>query len=300
MAEPLMLFTLLATFPNTKALKTGAATSPLVNFNFADVKVSNTQFKPLVREQKYDLGELAIVTYLQAKEYGTPYVLLPVVVVGRNQHHTIFHNAGRKPLKASDLTGKRIGVRAYTQTTGCWVRGFLADDYGVDVNRCRWITFEDAHVAQYRDPPIVERASEGKAIKQMLIDGELDAAILGDVQEEGPLKHLIPDHESAGREWASKHGGVPVNHFMVVRGEIAKSRPDIVREVFRLLKESRAAASSVYASGVLDPLRIGIEQNRKSLETIVDYALRQKLLTRRFAVDEFFADAARILGSAAN
>ncbi len=198
MAESLTLFTLLASFPNTKALKTGAVSSPLVSFNFADVKVSNTQFKPLVREQKYDLGELAIVTYLQAKEYGTPYVLLPVVVVGRNQHHTIFHNAGRRPLNPSDLTGKRVGVRAYTQTTGCWVRGFLADDYGVDVNRCRWITFEDAHVAQYRDPPIVERAPEGKVIKQMLIDGELDAAILGDVQEEGPLKHLIPDHERAG------------------------------------------------------------------------------------------------------
>jgi 4,5-dihydroxyphthalate decarboxylase len=300
MAESLTLFTLLATFPNTKALKTGAVSSPLANFNFADVKVSNTQFKPLVREQKYDLGELAIVTCLQAKEHGTPYVLLPVVVVGRNQHHTIFHNAEGKPLKPSDLTGKRIGVRAYTQTTGCWVRGFLADDYGVDVNRCRWITFEDAHVAQYRDPPIVERAPEGKAIKQMLIDGELDAAILGDVKEEGPLKHLIPDHEHAGREWALKHGGVPVNHFMVVRGEIAKARPDVVREVFRLLKESRAAAGSVYASGALDPLRIGIEANRQSLETIVDYALRQKLLTRRFAVDELFADAARILGSAAN
>ena len=300
MAESLTLFTLLATFPHTKALKTGAVSSPLVNFNFADVKVSNTQFKPLVREQKYDLGELAIVTYLQAKEFGTPYVLLPVVVVGRNQHHTIFHNADRKPLKPSDLTGKRIGVRAYTQTTGCWVRGFLADDYGVDVDRCRWITFEDAHVAQYRDPPIVERAPEGKAIKQMLIDGELDAAILGDVQEEGPLKRLIPDHERAGREWASRHGGVPVNHLMVVRGEIAKSGPDIVREVFRLLRESRAAASPAYASGALDPLRIGIEANRKSLETIVDYALRQKLLTRRFAVDELFADVARILGPDAN
>ena len=133
----------------------------------------------------------------------------------------------------------------------------------------------------------------------MLIDGELDAAILGDVKEEGPIKHLIPDHESAGREWARKHGGVPVNHFMVVKGEIAKSRPDVVREVFRLLKESRAAADPAIESGTFDPLRIGIEANRKSLETIVDYAQRQKLITRRFSVDELFADAARILGPAA-
>jgi len=300
MAEPITLFTLLATFPNTKALKTGAVSSPLVNFNFADVKVSNTQFKPLVREQKYDLGELAIVTYLQAKQYETPYMLLPLVVVGRNQHHTIFHNVEKKPLKPSELTGKRVGVRAYTQTTGCWVRGFLADDYGVEIDKVRWVTFEDAHVAQYHDPDIVERAPEGKVIKQMLIDGELDAAILGDVKEEGPIRHLIPDHESAGRAWALKHGGVPVNHFMVVKGEIAKSRPDVVREVFRLLKESRAAAEPAIESGTFNPLRIGIEANRKSLETIVDYAQRQKLITRRFSVDDLFADATRILGAAAN
>ena len=120
------------------------------------------------------------------------------------------------------------------------------------------------------------------------------------MQEDGPVRHLLPDHERAGREWALKHGGVPVNHFMVVRGEIAKSRPDVVREVYRLVKESRAAAASNYETGALDPLRMGIEANRKSLETIVEYALRQRLLTRRFTVNELFADAARILGSAAN
>ena len=193
------LFTLLATHPNTAALKTGKVRSDLVDFNFSDVKVSNTEFKPLVREHKYDLGELAIVTYLQAYERGTPYVLLPATVVGRNQHHTIFYNAERGALTARDLNGKRVGVRAYTQTTGAWVRGFLAEDYGIDVERVHWVTFEDAHVAALS---AIRRSSsaraEGKTIKQMLLDGELDAAILGDVPEEGPLKHLIPDH-AAGR-----------------------------------------------------------------------------------------------------
>jgi 4,5-dihydroxyphthalate decarboxylase len=129
MAEPLTLFTLLATFPNTKALKTGAVSSPLVNFNFADVKVSNTQFKPLVREQKYDLGELAIVTYLQAKQYDTPYVLLPVVVVGRNQHHTIFHNVEKKPLKPSGHRQARRCARLHADDRLLGARA--ADDYGV-------------------------------------------------------------------------------------------------------------------------------------------------------------------------
>src|SRR5207237_2214230 len=107
------------------------------NFDYFEVKVANTQFKAMVRDLKYDLGELAIVTYLQAVAYGKPYVLLPATIVGRSQHHTIFYNTERGALRPSDLTGKRVGVRAYTQTTGAWVRGFLAEDYGVDIERVR-------------------------------------------------------------------------------------------------------------------------------------------------------------------
>jgi 4,5-dihydroxyphthalate decarboxylase len=215
--DPVVLHSLLGMHPNTKALKTGEISSSLVTFDFFEVKVANTQFKAMVRESKYDFGELAMVTFLQARHYGKPYVLLPATIVGRNQHHTIFYNADRGSLRPSDLSGRRVGVRAYTQTTGDWVRGFFAEDYGVDIASVRWITFEDAHLAEYRDPSNVMRAPEGKTLKQMLLDGEIDAAILGDVAEEGPLKHLIPDHESAGRAWARKHGGVPINHLAVMR-----------------------------------------------------------------------------------
>ena len=296
--EPVTLHTLLGNHPNTRALKSSQVSSPLVHFDYFDVKVANTQFKALVRDLKYDLGELAIVTYLQAVVYGKPYVLLPATIVGRSQHHTIFYNSARGALKPSDLTGKRVGVRAYTQTTGTWVRGVLADDYGVDVNRIRWVTFEDPHLAEYTEPEFVERAPEGKTLKQLLLDGEIDAAILGDVAEEGPLKHLIPDHEAAGRAWAAKHGGVPINHLAVIRKTIADSQPDVVREVYRVLKESRYAANEI-PSGAEDPLRFGIPALRASLEQIVAYALRQRLIPRAFTADELFAPAAKILGDAA-
>ena len=144
--EKTRLYTLLGDYPNTHALRSGGVKSDLVELSFADVKVSNTAFKPLVREAKFDLGELAIVTYLQARAYGKPYTLIPATVLGRGQHHTIAYNPKRGPLSASDLTGKRVGVRAYTQTTGAWVRGFLSDDYGVDPTKIQWITFEDPHL----------------------------------------------------------------------------------------------------------------------------------------------------------
>jgi 4,5-dihydroxyphthalate decarboxylase len=230
MAGPVTLHSLLGNHAGTRALKSGQVSSPLVAFDYFEVKVANTQFKAMVRDLKYDFGELAMVTFLQAHAYGKPYVLLPATIVGRNQHHTIFYNADRGALSAADLNGRRVGVRAYTQTTGAWVRGFLAEDYGIDLDRVRWVTFEDPHLSEYRDPPIVERAPEGKVLKQMLLDGEIDAAILGDVAEEGPLKHLVADHDAAGRAWARAHGGVPINHLAVVRESIVRSRPDVVRE----------------------------------------------------------------------
>ena len=138
--EKTKLHTLLGDYPNTMALKKAEVASTLLDFDFADVKVPNTAFKPLVREARFDVGELAIVTYLQARDYGKPYLLIPATVLGRGQHHTIVYNPQRGALSARDLTGKRVGVRAYTQTTGAWVRGFLSDDYGVDCARVHWVT----------------------------------------------------------------------------------------------------------------------------------------------------------------
>src|SRR5215475_5043870 len=135
------LTTMLGTYPNTTPLKSGTVKSELVDFDFADVKVANNFFKQVVREAKFDLSELAIVTYLQAKSFGKPYVLLPAVIVSRGQHHTIAYNPERGPLKPTDLNGERVGVRAYTVTTGTWVRGILASDYGIDIDKVEWITF---------------------------------------------------------------------------------------------------------------------------------------------------------------
>ena len=284
------LQTLLAAYPNTGALRQGELRSSLVNFVFADVKIANKAFKALVREQKFDLGELAIVTFLQAKVYGKPYVLMPAVVVARGQHHTILYNPERGHLNPGDLNGRKVGVRAYTQTTGAWVRGFLQEDYGVDFRRVQWITFEDPHVAEYTDPPWVRRASEGKQLAQMLLDGEIDAAIFGSENPEGtPFKPLIPDAAEVAARWDEKHGGVPINHMMVIRESITRARPDVVREVYSMLKKS-AAAGPLKSPGVL---RFGVEAVRKSLETIIQYSERQGLIPRRLSVDELFNDVTR-------
>jgi 4,5-dihydroxyphthalate decarboxylase len=286
------LKTLLATYPNTAALKNGNLRSPLAEFAFADVKTANKAFKGLVREQKFDLGELAMVTFLQARALHKPYVLMPAVIVARGQHHTIFYNPERGHLAPCDLNGRRVGVRAYTQTTGTWVRGILEEEHGVDFRSIQWVTFEDPHVAEYQDPPWVQRAPAGKQLLQMLLDGEIDAAIFGSENPQGIVKPLIPDAEAAAERWSSRHGGVPINHMMVVRESLTESHPDAVREVYRLLKQSEQMSPK---TGNVEARRFGVEAVRKSLETIIDYSVRQELIPRRLEVDELFNDLTRWL-----
>ena len=108
--DKVALDTMLGNYPNTQALKSGKLHSDLIDFDFADVKVANNFFKQIVRDAKFDAGELAIATYLQAKSFDKPYVLLPAVLVSRGQHHTIAYNAERGVLKPTELAGKRVGA----------------------------------------------------------------------------------------------------------------------------------------------------------------------------------------------
>ena len=295
--DQLTLHTLLGNYSNVAALKDGRIQSPLVRLDFDDVKVPSTAFKPLVREGKYDLGELAIITYLQAKAAGKPYVLLPIPVMGRGQHHTLVYNSDRGEIAPGDLKGRRVGVRAYTVTTGAWVRGILAEDYGVEPASVRWVTFEDPHVAEYHDPVFVQRAPAGKPIDQMLLDGEIDAAVLGDKPSDPRLKTVIPNAEAEAEKWAARHGGAPINHLMVIRDTLSRSRPDVVHDIYRMFVESRQAEKSPIAGSKLDSLRFGVEAMRQTLDVIIDYAVKQKLIARRYTVDELFDDTTRALGS---
>ena len=122
----------------------------------------------------------------------------------------------------------------------------------------------------------------------MLLDGEIDAAIFGSQNPENtPAKPLISNAAEAEVRWAKKHGGVPINHMMVIKAAISRTRPDVVREVYRLLKQSAAAAPSTKPPGAL---RFGVAAVRQSLETMIEYSEREGLLLRRFTVDELFDD----------
>jgi len=287
----LTLRTLLGDYPNTLALKKGEVRPKGIVFDFADVKVPNTAFKDVVRHLKYDVAELAIVTYLQAKATGKPLVLLPAVMVGTLPHPFLVYNAERGQVTPADLRGRRVGIRAYSVTTAAWIRGVLQNDHGVDLDRIKWVTFEDPHVAEYQDPPTVERAAAGKQIVKMLLDGEIDAGVVGGPDlKESRFCPVIANPSEAAQTWCRRYGALPINHMVVVKESLAKANPEAVKEIFRVLRESKKAAPAVTG---LDTLQFGVEAIRPSLELIIDYSVQQKLIPRRFVVDELFDQVTR-------
>src|SRR6266404_3396559 len=163
----LRLRTLLGDHPCTAALKNGSIKSDLVTLDFVEYSPTNRGFKPMVREGAFDVSEMAIVTYLMAKSFGKPMVLLPNVVLARFQHAYAVYRAELGSLRPRDLEGRRVGIRSFTTTTGAWLRGILANDYGIDLNSINWVTFEDAHVDEFRDT--TQRAPQGKQINQMAV-----------------------------------------------------------------------------------------------------------------------------------
>jgi 4,5-dihydroxyphthalate decarboxylase len=261
---------LLGDYPVTKRFK---ETSSL---EFADVKVPHSAFKRVVRDLEFDVAELAIVTFLLAKAHGKPLRLLPAVVTARFQHPLLVTAKGLKP---ENLNGKKIGQRSYSVTTAAWIRGILAQDYGVDLKSVRWVTFEEPHVAEFRDPPNVERAPAGKELMAMLLAGELDAAVVGEAPKDERVKPVIPDPAAAAAAWKKKYGAIQINHMVTVKNTVSK---EAAAGLYGSLLESRKAAGNPE----MNPF--GLEENRRNLEVAIDCVHRQGMIPRRFTVAELF------------
>ena len=178
-----------------------------------------------------------------------------------------------------ELRGKTLGVRSYTQTSGVWVRGILADAYGLDLSSLNWVTFEGAHVDEYQDPANVSRAPADNNIVDMVKSGELAAAI-GVPLGEG-LRTLLPDAAAAEAEWASKSGVRTVNHIVAVKKDLVDRDPQLPRKLTDLFERARGS------DGASVP-PIGIEPNRKAFETLARYACEQAVTPWQLTLEEQF------------
>jgi 4,5-dihydroxyphthalate decarboxylase len=280
------LSTMMGDYPHTHALVSGAVRSPCVTLELAPVSVPSTAFARSVA-MEFDVSELSLVTFLQSKSYGRKLVLLPAVNLSRFQHPFLMYDSTRGRITPKDLEGARIGVRLFTATTPSWLRGILADDYGVDIGKIEWRAWQKPNVPEYRDPPNVTMIPQ-QDLAALLFKGEVDA-IVADPLSDPRIKTVIPDPEAAAKAWQAKHNGaIQINHMVVVKDELTRSDPEAVRELWRMMAQSKIAAKEKPSDAAFTPF--GLEANRRNIEVVIDYAFRTAMIPRRFAVEELFND----------
>jgi len=301
---PFSLKTVTRTQGANRALKDGEVTPEPYAFAFEEVDPLIRAFRLMVRERPYDVCELAITTYLTAREHGKRFTALPIFLVRQFHHGAILVNTKAGIREPRDLEGRRVGVnRGYTVTTGVWARGILADEHGVDLDSITWVLSGDEHVEEYRPPENVVPVEQGRELGELLAEGELAAAI--GVQVDHPdVAPLIPDASEAGFESLRTRGHYPINHLVVLRDELLED-PDLAPAVFgafelakdlyvdRLRGGELDGPDDRLLAGVMeitggDPLPYGVEPNRQALEELVGHAVAQGILTRRPSIDDLF------------
>ena len=139
-----------------------------VKIDFIEVTPSIAAYRRMVRHVEFDMCELAPTTYYIARAYGAPFKALPIFLTRHFHHHglVVRHDAGIRTPR--DLEGRKVGVRAYSVTTGVWTRGILTNEYGLDASKVTWVVDDEEHVTQLKLPPNVVHVPQGKSLAAMM------------------------------------------------------------------------------------------------------------------------------------
>jgi 4,5-dihydroxyphthalate decarboxylase len=323
MAEQLRLKIAIADYGHTLAVKSGAAPIKGVDADFIQVVPIIGAFRRMVRDLEFDICEMAPTTYMIARALGAPYIALPIFLMRRFHHggFAVRPDAGIKVPK--DLEGKKVGVRAYSVTTGVWTRGIFVNEYGLDSAKVTWVVDDEEHVTALKLPSNVMHAPEGKSLQSMMKSGEIQAGFTGPagVGRSGPpisgwdkasaaaadadtYPELIANVEQVEADWYRTSGIYPVHGLIVVKDEHIKRYPWLPRS----LMDAFVAAKQPYLEALKrgegdkpedkryrkflslmnDPLSYGMAANRASIEALVTYSMQQGLIPSRPQLEHVF------------
>jgi 4,5-dihydroxyphthalate decarboxylase len=270
---------MLGNYPHTEALKSGAVSSDHVALNVAPITVAPSAFRDVVA-LRYDLAELSIPTFLIARSKSVPLVLLPADLFKRVKPPELIYEASRGLVRPADLQGKRIGVAYYTATTTIWMQCLLGNA-GLDLRTVRWVALEGPHVADFQDPPHVERVV-GKTLVELLRDGDADAIVTANPPPEPNFRAMefdAPDHRRS-----LPYPLMQSHHLIVAKSDLTQRHPEAIREIWRMLLQSRALA---LGRGNTE-CPYGLSANRVHLDLVIDACFTLKLIEKRPAVEELF------------
>jgi len=318
----LTLTTALRTHGHTAALKSGVVPVAGAKLEFIEVEPQILAFRRMVREVAYDVCELAPTTYIIAKAYGAPFTAIPIFFERRFHHAGLLVRDDAGIQGPRDLEGKKVGVRAYSVTTGVWTRGVLVNEYGLDSSKVTWVVDDEEHVEELKLPANVVHVGEGKSLASMMASGEIQAGFAANagIGREGPPKagwqarerketenyrELFANADELGAQWYRRTGIYPMHSTLVIKDEILKAHPWLGQSLFSAFQMSKQPYLERLRRGETsgkndaryieqmkvvgdDPLPYGLEVNRRGIEALELYAYQQGLIPRKLSVDDLF------------
>src|SRR5258708_266165 len=319
MADQPRLTIAIGDYGHTRALKSGEVAIKGVAPDFVEVKPIIGAFRRMVRDLEFDVCEMAPTTYMIARALGAPFVALPVFLMRRFHHggFVVRPDSGIKTPK--DLEGRKVGVRAYSVTTGVWTRGIFVNEYGLDSTKVTWVVDDEEHVTTLKLPPNVMHAPDGKSLAGMMAAGELHAGFTGPagIGRAGPptgaweqraqastveYPELIANAPDVEAQWFRRTGIYPIHGLIVVKTDVLAQHPAIARSLFDAFLKAKDAYVARLKAGegdsaddvkyrklmtlMSDPLPYGMAANRPSIEALVTYSLQPKLIPSRPQLDQ--------------
>ena len=313
----------IASYGHTKDVKSGAAAVAGVEPDFVEVVPIIGAFRRMVRDLEFDVCEMAPTTYMIARALGAPFIALPIFLMRRFHHggFVVRPDSGIKQPK--DLEGKKVGVRAYSVTTGVWTRGIFVNEYGLDSSKVTWVVDDEEHVTSLKLPSNVVHAPDGKSLASMMASGELQAGFSGPagIGRAGPptgaweqraqassvnYPELIANAPEVEAQWFRRTGIYPIHGLVVVKTAVLAQHPFVAKSLFDAFLKAKDGYVARLKAGegngpddlkyrsltevVGDPLPYGLKENMPSIEAMLTYGLQQGLIPKRMPMAEVFVD----------
>lgn len=312
-------------YDRTRALADGSVRPEGVELNYLALPVEETFFR-MLRHREFDVAEMSLSSYaVTLGRADPPFIAIPVFPSRYFRHSCIFVSTAAGIREPKDLLGKRVGTPEYQMTAPVWIRGILADEYGVAHTAVEYWTGgeeqpgRDEKIALDLPPGVrVRRIGPGKTLAAMLADGEIDALYTARapstfVTRPGAVRRLFEDHAGVERDYFRRTRIFPIMHTVAIRREVyaanrwvaqtlTKAFIEAQRRAYRDLEETAALNTMLpWLPAHVEETRremgtdwwaYGLEPNRHVLETFLRYHYEQGLSKRRLAPEELFAPEA--------